>query len=443
MRADRHPGEGIPSAGRGGIPSGIAERSRGVSDSRAAGSAEGTRYCYTSLPKVEVPARFTGDQEIGTRLKAYVMHIHCEKFCWEQDGLDLRHFFRSLGNTLAGDVEAFLLERSDGEVPRRAAGPFPHADAARLREFEQLRRASRESLLAYYRRVDQLADVISCNEPRIVVAKFLDGLSRDLVGTVRDHTGVSWGGAMMADSEGDEEGGLEGRNQRGRARRAKSATPPPGEEPVCYKCREPGHFKRDCPKLQSYQEDKGELPEPFFMASGRDRDREDLGLRIGGRDGRRDMQQGHRGPRMEPSPAVQRAAEAVAEAVARAGGSHGPRMHPFERMAARPCVVEAVEGSVEVEGNYLGTTIIDMGASQVLIGRRLAEHLGLHQEENVTPEGVRIPTAERGVGKCLPRTLRLQEVVLAPGKENEARLRVHCLISDSDDYNLLLGMELL
>ncbi|GJP49860.1 hypothetical protein CLOM_g9014 [Closterium sp. NIES-68] len=74
-------------------------------------------------------------------------------------------------------------KRSDGEVPRRAAGPFPHADAARLREFEQLRRASRESLLAYYRRVDQLADVISCNEPRIVVAKFLDGLSRDLVGT--------------------------------------------------------------------------------------------------------------------------------------------------------------------------------------------------------------------------------------------------------------------
>ncbi|GJP83894.1 hypothetical protein CLOP_g13995 [Closterium sp. NIES-67] len=147
MRADRHPGEGIPSAGRGGIPSGIAERSRGVSDSRAAGSAEvatsarlsemggggaiggrgasvggpsrrslweeGTRYCYTSLPKVEVPARFTGDQEIGTRLKAYVMHIHCEKFCWEQDGLDLRHFFRSLGNTLAGDVEAFLLEVRD------------------------------------------------------------------------------------------------------------------------------------------------------------------------------------------------------------------------------------------------------------------------------------------------------------------------------------------
>ncbi|GJP45097.1 hypothetical protein CLOM_g4489 [Closterium sp. NIES-68] len=104
---------------------------------------------------------------------------------------------------------------------------------------------------------------------------------------------------------------------------------------------------------------------------------------------------------MEPSPAVQRAAEAVAEAVARAGGSHGPRMHPFERMAARPCVVEAVEGSVEVEGNYLGTTIIDMGASQVLIGRRLAEHLGLHQEENVTPEGVRIPTAERG-GRQMP-----------------------------------------
>ncbi|GJP66280.1 hypothetical protein CLOP_g23170 [Closterium sp. NIES-67] len=42
-----------------------------------------------------------------------------------------------------------------------------------------------------------------------------------------------------------------------------------------------------------------------------------------------------------------------------------------------------------------------MGASQVLIGRRLAEHLGLHQEENVTPEGVRIPTAERG-GRQMP-----------------------------------------
>ncbi|GJP66281.1 hypothetical protein CLOP_g23171 [Closterium sp. NIES-67] len=121
------------------------------------------------------------------------------------------------------------------ESPREKAGEGAQewdeeicgsSNAARLREFEQLRRASRESLLAYYRRVDQLADVISCNEPRIVVAKFLDGLSRDLVGTVRDHT-------------------------------------------------EPGHFKRDCPKLQSctYCQRKGHAADDCYTKQREERSR--------------------------------------------------------------------------------------------------------------------------------------------------------------------------
>ncbi|GJP34393.1 hypothetical protein CLOM_g18840 [Closterium sp. NIES-68] len=514
--------------------------------------------------------------ETGPRFKTYAMHVRSEKYCWELDGLDLRHFFRSLGNTLAGEAEAFFLEVCDtlleeeerdasGRVRRDAEGGvmklpdpteqflaelqahFPTQTPARLREFEQLRRAPRESLLTYYRRVDQLAEDIGCNEPRIVVAKFLDGLSGDLARTTRDRTydlgpnatlrqaydiawrheqslslydlgrkadrgprererkGLTWGGAMMAGSEGDDEEKKESKEFRGKPRRARSATPPPGEEPVCYKCREPGHFKRDNPMLQTCtycqrrghaadncytkqreegtrggrrsriealeeelrrlkaaegeegeeegqeslmarspadSEDEGE-GEPLFMASDGERSREELGLRSGGVDGRRTRTPGRSGPRARVDRSVERAAEAVEEAVRRARGSHEPMRHPFERMAARPCVVEALEGAVAVEGKYLGTTIIDTGASQVLVGRRLAERLGLHQAENVTPERVRIQTAEGGVGKWLPRSLRPQEVVLAPGSEDEARIRVHCLVSDSDDYDLLLGMDLL
>ncbi|CAI5964179.1 unnamed protein product [Closterium sp. NIES-64] len=320
----------------------------------------------------------------------------------------------------------------------------------------------------------------------------------------RERRGVGWGGALLAGEEAEEEDQERDRASRSRTRKPRSAAHSPGEEPVCYKCREPGHFKRDCPKLQtcSYCQRKGhqadncytkqreqkgrggrrgrieeleeelrrlraeeedtmaeeekpvhvaryaeesdeEGPEPIFMAANPGREREDLGLRSGAADGRRGTATVRRGPRATVDEAVEEAAGAAEEAVQRAVARMGPRRHPFERMAARPCVVEALEGTVAVEGKYPGTTIIDTGASQVLVGRRLAKRLGLHRAENVTPEGVRIQTAEGGDGTWLPRTIRPQEVVLAPGRAEETRIRVHCLVSDSEDYDLLLGMELL
>ncbi|CAI7733511.1 unnamed protein product [Closterium sp. NIES-54] len=503
------------------------------------------------------------------------MHVRNERYGWEMDGLDLQHFFRSLGNTLAGEAEAFYLEirdpllqeeerdeegrllRDEEGKPIRLRDPterflqelaahFPTQTPARIREFDQLRRGSRESLLGYYRRVHQLAEDIGCSEPRIIVAKFLDGLAGELARTVRDRTydlgpnatlrqayeiawrheqslslydmgrktdkpprererrGVGWGGALMTGEEAEEEDQERDRASRSRTRKPRSAAHSPGEEPVCYKCREPGHFKRDCPKLQtcSYCQRKGhqadncytkqreqkgrggrrgrieeleeelrrlraeeedtmaeeekpvhvaryaeesdeEGPEPIFMAANPGREREDLGLLSGAADGRRGTTTVRRGPRATIDEAVEEAAGAAEEAMQRAVARMGPRRHPFERMVARPCVVEALEGMVAVEGKYPSTTIIDTGASQVLVGRRLAERLGLHRAENVTPEGVRIQTAEGGDGTWLPRTIRPQEVVLAPGRAEETRIRVHCLVSDLEDYDLLLGMELL
>ncbi|GJP61827.1 hypothetical protein CLOP_g18951 [Closterium sp. NIES-67] len=54
-----------------------------------------------------------------------------------------------------------------------------------------------------------------------------------------------------------------------------------------------------------------------------------------------------------------------------------------------------------------------------------------------------IITAEGGPPKWMPSTKEPVEVVLLPGQKGETRIRVQCGLSESEDYDLLVGMELI
>ncbi|CAI5990534.1 unnamed protein product [Closterium sp. NIES-64] len=235
------------------------------------------------------------------------------------------------------------------------------------------------------------------------------GRKTDKLPRERERRGVGWGGALLAGEEAEQEDQERDRASKSRTRKPRSSAYSPGEEPVCYKCREPGHFKRDCPKLQtcSYCQRKGhqadncytkqreqkgrggrrgrieeleeelrrlraeeedtmaeeekpvhiaryaaesdeEGPEPIFMATNPGREREDLGLRSGAADGRRGTATVRRGPRATVDEAVEEAAGAAEEAVQRAVARRWEDAGVYlERAASRRRMEEAARARVE------------------------------------------------------------------------------------------------
>ncbi|CAI7821405.1 unnamed protein product [Closterium sp. NIES-54] len=73
----------------------------------------------------------------------------------------------------------------------------------------------------------------------------------------------------------------------------------------------------------------------------------------------------------------------------------------------------------------------------------MARLLGLDREDRLIPEGYLLMTAEGGSAKWMPRTRSTVEIVIRPGHSQECVVRMHCGVSTSEDFDLLLGVEYL
>ncbi|CAI7905126.1 unnamed protein product [Closterium sp. NIES-54] len=176
------------------------------------------------------------------------------------------------------------------------------------------------------------------------------------------------------------------------------------------------------------RDDEGEEVEPdaqcALMAW---RGREEMGLRSGGRDGtqehgRKERERGHK-----PDPMAQ---------------EKTPARHLQERLACQNSVLLVGAGAMEVEGKQVKTAIIDTGAQSVMLGKGMAERLGLMALERQVAKGMLVMTAEGGEPKWMPYTRTPIELTLLPGGEHETRIRIKCGISESEGFDVLVGTEM-
>ncbi|CAI7904587.1 unnamed protein product [Closterium sp. NIES-54] len=119
------------------------------------------------------------------------------------------------------------------------------------------------------------------------------------------------------------------------------------------------------------------------------------------------------------------------------------RRHPNERLVCQASVLIAEKGSLTMGGLPVRQAIIDTGAHHVLIGKGLANQLKLDVSGRTIERGILLMTAEGGEPKWMPKTRRPVEVVLLPGTEKECCIRLQCGVSESEDYDVLVRMELL
>ncbi|CAI7933580.1 unnamed protein product [Closterium sp. NIES-54] len=158
------------------------------------------------------------------------------------------------------------------------------------------------------------------------------------------------------------------------------------------------------------------------------RPREELGLRSKGVDGRtNDKTYERRGPKIQQSGDEKRTA----------------RRRPEERIVCQPTASLAKPGAVAVRGIRMDNAVVDTGAQSVLIGKKLAEQLKAQGDLELVERGLLILTAEGGAPKWMPCTKEPIEISLQLGEKGETKIRVQCGMTESDDYDILLGMELL
>ena len=97
-------------------------------------------------------------------------------------------------------------------------------------------------------------------------------------------------------------------------------------------------------------------------------------------------------------------------------------------------------GQLEIEQKVPRVAIMDTGAGKIILGKKFADTLALCDPTLLVPAGSFV-TASGQVEKGVMKTKHALTFVLAKGTAAETTIRSECLISNTDVYDVLLGME--
>ncbi|CAI7909129.1 unnamed protein product [Closterium sp. NIES-54] len=156
------------------------------------------------------------------------------------------------------------------------------------------------------------------------------------------------------------------------------------------------------------------------------RGREEMGLRSGGKDGRREQVRKEWERGQKPEEKEERCTAA---------------RHPQERLACQTSVLLIQNGALTVEGEKAKTAIIDTGAQ--ILGKGMAEKLGLWAPDRHVMKGMLVMMAEGGESKWMPCTRTPIELTVLKGEKHKTPVRIRCGISKSEDFDVLVGTEMI
>lgn len=107
---------------------------------------------------------------------------------------------------------------------------------------------------------------------------------------------------------------------------------------------------------------------------------------------------------------------------------------------AGPLVTSA--GQFHIEGHVPAVEILDTGAGAIILGRKFASRLTICHPALLEPAGSFIAASgaeEHGIDQ----TVHLLEFTLTKGTSKETTTKAHALVSNTNSYENLLGMEFL
>ena len=104
--------------------------------------------------------------------------------------------------------------------------------------------------------------------------------------------------------------------------------------------------------------------------------------------------------------------------------------------------LDTTGGTLEIEGFVPKVAVLDSGAGGLILGKSFAKQIDLCHEGLLTPAGAFLtPTGELITG--VKKTVNTLSFVLAKGTVGEIRITAEVLISETDVYDVLLGMDFL